>query len=177
MTHKKIEKIEKPVYVFSHPSHRSEVEIQVERMRMTLNEIIDALTPEKEEEQAMGSYVQESGLGTVSGGEIYTATSLKEEWKEKSEMIDFLKHILPYWQSDDLDDYMYMVHHYDLERVATKLKEYVSQAVQEERARVREHLERQRDALKGHKYQVSAQDVGEQIIGASILFLDNPTQR
>lgn len=238
MTHKKIEKIDDKGF-------NTMPEFLI-LLKDKINEIISALTPEKEEEQAMGSYIEESGLGTVSGGEIYTATSLKEEEKEMikccqkcgvpysicsdpskpwpyapcahifspskeeercnqpiteytfctnkkpcSEHTELWKEIKKSfspspkeeWRKQvteimdsiivDADGYIYTT----LDKTRTIIRNLLSQAVQEERARVRRHLERQRDALKGHKYQVSAQDVGEQIIGASILFLDNPTQR
>ena len=56
--------------------------------------------------------------------------ALTKEQQKKKEMIEFLKHILPYWDSEDLDDYMYIVHHYDLERVATKIQDRISQQKQ-----------------------------------------------
>ena len=72
--------------------------------------------------------------GMIGGGfnDIPQQNKSKEVLKKEG-MIDFLKNILPYWESDDLDDYMYIVHHYDLERVATKLLSLVQQSKEEGR--------------------------------------------
>lgn len=59
---------------------------------------------------------------------------------EKNDLIKFLKKILPYWESDDLDDYMYVVHHYDLERVATNIQDLIEQAVKERDVEIKKEL-------------------------------------
>ena len=53
------------------------------------------------------------------------------DWENVKKDIEFLKHILPYWEADDKDDYMYVVHHYDLERVAKKMREYFKSSLRE----------------------------------------------
>jgi hypothetical protein len=44
------------------------------------------------------------------------------DWEKKRRLIEFLKQILTYWEAEDKDDYMYIVHNYDLERVAEKIQ-------------------------------------------------------
>lgn len=87
---------------------------------------------EKEYKTAIGSF------GTYSTKEKLVE---KESWERKGEMMEFLKHILPYWQSEDLDDYAYVVKHYDLERVATKMQKYIDLKVKADREAVREEFE------------------------------------
>lgn len=62
-------------------------------------------------------------------------------WEKTKETIDFLKRILPYWEAEDLDDYVYIVHHYDLERVAKKLEDYITSQKAQESERVEKLLE------------------------------------
>lgn len=76
--------------------------------------------------------------------ELFKDVSLRThtQWEKKEEMIDFLKHILPYWQAEDLDNYMYIVHHYDLERVATKFKEYMLNYSRSQMEEVKKEVEK-----------------------------------
>lgn len=85
---------------------------------------------------------------------------LTKEQKKKKEMIEFLKHILPYWESDDLDDYMYIVHHYDLERVATKIQEKLFQQKQELRSVIEGLIPKYHDT----KYHNDAEKVLKEIL-------------
>ena len=69
------------------------------------------------------------------------------EQQKKKEMIEFLKCILPYWKSDDLDDYMYIVHHYDLERVATKIQEVIDEALIQQKQEFEKKLNKLRKEI------------------------------
>jgi hypothetical protein len=75
---------------------------------------------------------------------------MENNWEEKAKDIEFLKYVLPYWQAEDLDDYMYVVHHYDLERVAKKFRNFVSteilSAKREVLEEVKKHIEAQMEA-------------------------------
>lgn len=56
-----------------------------------------------------------------------------EDWEK--ELPDVLRTILPYWESEDKDDYMYVVTINDLPKIIKGLKSFISNLLEKEKNR------------------------------------------